>query len=87
MQALVPGLVCVFLLFAQTVELTHSHENNLLNQFDCEICLKSLGEDEVLTTEVFELPSSNYSEIYSPISSDRPFLYRISPQSRAPPSK
>ena len=87
MQALLPALMCAFLLLAQTIEAAHSHENSLRNQFDCEICLKSVNEDDVLITEDLTLPSSNHSEIYTPISNDRPFFYGILPRSRAPPPK
>ena len=42
------ALACVLFLSAQTVDLSHSHDNDSNQQADCEICLKLGSDDEII---------------------------------------
>lgn len=81
------GLVCLSLLFMQSVDLTHSHNGDVQTRFDCEICLKvgsleelAIGDDfrqlAVIRTQIFE------ARLYS-----LPFLASPSRIARAPPAQ
>lgn len=41
-------LLVLSFVFAQAVSLSHSHEGDLRDQVDCEICLKVSADDDVL---------------------------------------
>lgn len=41
-------MLCLFLVFAQSAALVHSHDGDLQKQFDCDICLKLNSSDTAL---------------------------------------
>ncbi|MDT8428099.1 MAG: hypothetical protein RQ757_04960 [Pseudomonadales bacterium] len=81
------GLLCLLLLFLQSVELLHAHGNDLQLQADCDICLKLGHGDEAITVAEFTLSLEPATE--NPVSStSNPYLVALAaPNARAPPSK
>ena len=78
-------LLCLLVLFAQSAGLIHIHDDDLLHQHDCEVCLKVGADDEalpaadtVLPWRPADLPAVETGEGFIPPS----FL---APRSRAPP--
>lgn len=47
-------LLCLFLVFAQSAALVHSHEGDLQKQFDCDICLKLSSTDHAIASTAFD---------------------------------
>ena len=52
------AVLSVFLLFAQAVEHSHSHDADLQAQFDCEICLKVGSLDDIAVAKAPSLISN-----------------------------
>ena len=79
------ALVCVFFLAAQTVGLSHSHENDLSAQADCEVCLKLSTDDEALASSATSAFKASFSSEPSSIQPAWASKIAITAHARAPP--
>lgn len=77
-------LVCS-LLFTQTVSLGHSHDGDLRDQIDCEICLKvGSNDDSVVSTSELPIVKSTASSFQVLLPTAVHTVARA-PSARAPP--
>ena len=82
---LLPGVLVLSLLFAQSVNLNHTHSGDLSDRVDCDICLKIGSSDDVLVSTsllpVIKAPATAYSsETLDPFNS-----VDFQAKARAPP--
>ncbi|MDD9891498.1 MAG: hypothetical protein OXU30_14315 [Gammaproteobacteria bacterium] len=79
------ALLCFLLVFVQGADLVHSHDGDLQQQFDCEICLKAnSNEDAVASSDpsrYFNTVASGYGDLVE----QRLFVAAVPANSRAPP--
>lgn len=79
------GVLCFLLLFVQSADLTHSHDGDLQQQFDCEICLKvGANEDFIESSGMLVNLDSDASNV-TEYKTEAPNFFAISANSRAPP--
>ncbi len=78
--------LCLLLLFAQTVDLGHSHDADLQSRFDCEICLKGGSVDDLLVPGSTNLPALVSSQPCSVLVQSQTFSAPTTATARAPPS-
>lgn len=85
---LVPArlILCFFLLFAQSAVLLHSHDGDLQQQFDCEICLKVNSTDHAIASSSidFVLPKTFTAFALPQLDAITPALPAF--RARAPPA-
>ena len=84
-QRLLLALLCVLVLLAQTADLAHSHDGDVSDQIECEICLQALSDDDESVSPLLELHFGNSTEILTNYVVGERFASPIQPQSRAPP--
>ena len=76
----------LFLLFSQVLETGHSHESDLLAQFDCEICLKIGSLEDIAVAEASSLSLSTGNQIFSILSQNQISSETVKAAARSPPS-
>ena len=80
------AVLCLFLLFAQTVDLGHSHDADLQSRFDCEICLKVDSLDDLVVPSSTNLVTLVSSQPCSVLAQSQTFSTPTTATARAPPS-
>ena len=78
-------LLCLLVLFAQSAGLIHIHDDDLLHQHDCEVCIKVGADDEALPAADTVVP---WRPVAEPVlESGERFIPPsfLAPRSRAPP--
>jgi hypothetical protein len=80
------AVLSVFLLFAQAVEHSHSHDADLQAQFDCEICLKVGSQDDAAVAKAPSLHQQPISQSYSALVQSHSSTETIRATARAPPA-
>jgi len=76
----------LFLLFSQVLAPGHSHEADLLAQFDCEICLKIGSLEDIAVAEAPSLSLSTGNQIFSILSQNQISSETVKAAARGPPS-
>ena len=76
----------LFLLFSQVLALGHSHEADLLAQFECEICLKIGSLEDIAVAEASSLSLSTGNQIFSILSQNQISSETVKAAARSPPS-
>ena len=78
-------LLCLLLLYGQSVDLVHSHGDDLRQQYDCEICTKFGGNDDAVSNgkQTLPLPRVPRPDVEPAARLDSPPL--LSFRARAPP--
>ena len=76
----------LFLLFSQVSAPGHSHEADLLAQFDCEICLKIGSLEDIAVAKVSSLSLSTGNQIFSILSQNQISSDTVKAAARSPPS-
>ena len=79
-------VLSVFLLFAQAVEHSHSHDADLQAQFDCEICLKAGSLDDAAVAKAPSLNQQPNIQSYVALIESHCFVEIIRATARAPPT-
>jgi len=80
------AVLSVFLLFAQAVEYSHTHDVDLQSQFDCEVCLKVGSLDDVALAKAPSLDQQTSTHSYSALIQSFSSTEIIRATARAPPS-
>jgi hypothetical protein len=80
------AVLSVFLLFAQAVEHSHSHDADLQSQFDCEVCLKVGSLDDVALAKAPNLQQHSGVQSYSALIESFSSSEIIRATARAPPA-
>ncbi len=76
----------LFLLFAQVVEQSHSHEADIQAQFDCEICHKIGSLDDIAVSQAPELDLPLTPQTYSILTQNQISPEPTTANARGPPS-
>lgn len=76
----------LFLLFSQVLAPGHSHEADLLAQFECEICLKIGSLEDIAVAEASSLSLSTGNQIFSILSQNQISSETVKAAARSPPS-
>jgi hypothetical protein len=76
----------LFLLFSQVLAPGHSHEADLLAQFECEICLKIGSFEDITVAEASSLRLSTGNQIFSILSQNQISSETVKAAARSPPS-
>ena len=76
----------LFLLFSQVLAPGHSHEADLLAQFDCETCLKIGSLEDIAVAEASSLSLSTGNQIFSILIQNQISSELVSASARSPPS-
>ena len=76
----------LFLLFWQVLAPGHSHEADLLAQFECEICLKIGSFEDIAVAEASSLSLSTGNQIFSILSQNQISSETVKAAARSPPS-
>jgi hypothetical protein len=79
------GLLCLLVVTAQAIDLSHSHNGDLNLQADCDICLKLSSDDDMLLNTVDSTPGSHKQLFALPAHRNVPVADILSSQARAPP--
>ena len=80
------GILCQLLLFVHSADLIHSHDSELQNQFECEICLKFGSVEDSLGSSQLDFYSKADSQQFEPFVTVLQFLSHPTYRARAPPS-
>lgn len=80
------AVLSVFLLFAQAVEHSHTHDTDLQSQFDCEICLKVGSLEDVAVAKPPSLSLQPNTQTYAVLIESHTSLGTIRATARAPPA-
>ena len=80
------AVLSVFLLFAQAVEHSHSHDTDLQAQFDCEIYLKVGSLDDAAVAKAPSLTQQPSAQSYAALIQGHSSTEIIRANARAPPA-
>ena len=78
-------LLAAILLFAQAVDLSHSHEGDLQPRFDCEICLVTGTLGHALSAGEFSLASASAAQSFDIQIANWHSTFVVAHKARAPP--
>ena len=76
--------VCLLLLFAQSANLLHSHDDTHV-RYDCDICLKIESSSDAIAVGHIDYPVSPVQHDWLNATPEAPFLPLSDIRSRAPP--
>ena len=79
------ALLCFLLVFVQGVGLAHTHEGELQQQFDCEICLKANPNEDVIASNNQSFDPEIRTTAFPEYAERAHTASAISANSRAPP--
>lgn len=81
----IQALLCFMLVFVQGASLIHSHDGDLQNQIDCDICLKVGSIEGVLTSSGKGLDYNSGSISYNSAPVAIQYAAVVPSKSRSPP--
>ena len=79
------AVVCALLLFVQGATLVHSHDSDVQQRYDCDICLKIGSSADAITTGHADNPIDPNRREWLVHAVELPFLPLRDVRSRAPP--
>jgi hypothetical protein len=75
----------LLLLFIQSIDLVHHHDDNLQTRYDCELCVKINSLDDMVLSDGFSLSAVKVRHTFETTTQSLTFFVAPAQKARAPP--